>query len=247
MAIKLTTSAQAAQNNGVKALVFGVAGAGKTTLAATFGDIPTVVVSCESGLLSIADADLPVIEIKSMSDLFEAYRFLTENEAGQQFRAIVIDSISEIAEVLLAEEKKTSKDARAAYGNTSERMMELLRAFRDVPSRHVLFISKLEKVKDEMTGALMYGPSMPGQRLGQAIPYLVDEVFALRVEKDADGNTTRWLQTSPDFQWQAKDRSGKLDTFEPPNMNHIVSKITGIAGATAAAADSAATTQPESE
>lgn len=211
----------------MKALVFGVAGAGKTSLAATFGDIPTVVISCESGLLSIADADLPVIEIQSMADLFEAYAFLTTTEDGQAFKAIVIDSVSEIAEVLLAEEKKSSKDARAAYGNTSERMMELLRAFRDLQGRHVLFITKLEKVKDEMSGALMYGPSMPGQRLGQAIPYLVDEVFALRVEKDPDGNITRWMQTTPDFQWQAKDRSSKLAAFEPPNMREVIRKITG--------------------
>lgn len=227
MAIKLTSSAQAAKDNGVKALVFGVAGAGKTSLAATFGDIPTVVISCESGLLSIADADLPVIEIQSMADLFEAYAFLTTTEDGQAFKAIVIDSVSEIAEVLLAEEKKSSKDARAAYGNTSERMMELLRAFRDLQGRHVLFITKLEKVKDELSGALMYGPSMPGQRLGQAIPYLVDEVFALRVEKDPEGNITRWMQTTPDFQWQAKDRSSKLAAFEPPNMREIIRKITG--------------------
>lgn len=227
MAIKLTSSAQAAKDNGVKALVFGVAGAGKTSLAATFGDISAVVISCESGLLSIADADLPVIEVQSMADLFEAYAFLTTTEDGQAFKAIVIDSVSEIAEVLLAEEKKSSKDARAAYGNTSERMMELLRAFRDLQGRHVLFITKLEKVKDEMTGALMYGPSMPGQRLGQAIPYLVDEVFALRVEKDTDGNITRWMQTTPDFQWQAKDRSSKLAAFEPPNMREIIRKITG--------------------
>ena len=227
MAIKLTSSAQAAKDNGVKALVFGVAGAGKTSLAATFGDIPTVVISCESGLLSIADADLPVIEIQSIADLFEAYAFLTTTEDGQAFKAIVIDSASEIAEVLLAEEKKSSKDARAAYGNTSERMMELLRAFRDLQGRHVLFITKLEKVKDEMSGALMYGPSMPGQRLGQAIPYLVDEVFALRVEKDPEGNITRWMQTTPDFQWQAKDRSSKLAAFEPPNMREVIRKITG--------------------
>jgi hypothetical protein len=235
MALKLTTTAQAAKDNGVKALVFGVAGAGKTSLAATFGDIPTVVVSCEAGLLSIADSNLPVIEVTSMSDLFDAYRFLADTEEGKSFKAIVIDSVSEIAEVLLAEEKKSSKDARAAYGNTSERMMELLRAFRDMQGRHVLFISKLEKVKDELTGALMYGPSMPGQRLGQAIPYLVDEVFALRVEKDAEGNIARWLQTTPDFQWQAKDRSGKLSSFEAPNMLEVIKKITGNAGATVAA------------
>lgn len=235
MAVKLTSTREAARSNGVKALVYGVAGAGKTSMAKTF-DVPTVVISCESGLLSLADVDIPVIEIKSMADMNEAYRLLTETDEGREFRAVVIDSVSEIAEVLLSEEKATSKDARAAYGNTSEQMMAMLRSFRDLPGRHVLFISKMEKVKDEMSGAVMYGPSMPGQKLGQAIPYLVDEVFALRVEKDAEGNPQRWLQTSPDFQWQAKDRSGRLAAFEPPHMGALIQKITAVAAPAPAAA-----------
>lgn len=235
MAVRLTSTREAAQQNGVKALVYGGPGVGKTTMAKTF-DVPTVVISCESGLLSLADVDIPVIEIKSMADINEAYALLTDTEEGRAFKAVVIDSVSEIAEVLLSEEKASSKDARAAYGNTSEQMMAMLRAFRDLPGRHVLFISKMEKVKDEMSGALMYGPSMPGQKLGQAIPYLVDEVFALRVEKDADGNPQRWLQTSPDFQWQAKDRSGRLATFEPPHMGTLIQKITAVAAPAQAAA-----------
>lgn len=231
MAVKLTSTREAAQSNGVKAMVYGVAGSGKTSLARTF-DVPTVVISCESGLLSLADVDIPVIEVKSVADMNDAYR-ICESPEGQQFKAIVIDSISEIAEVCLAEEKRSSKDARAAYGQTSEQMMAMLRAFRDLPGRHVLFISKLEKVKDEMSGAVMYGPSMPGQRLGQALPYLVDEVFALRVEKDPDGNPQRWLQTSPDFQWQAKDRSGRLAQFEPPHIGNLIAKITAAPAANA--------------
>lgn len=232
--IRLTSTSEAAKNNGVKSLVYSQAGGGKTTLAKTF-DVPTVVISCEAGLLSLADVNIPVIEVASMNDMFEAYDLLANKPEGQHFKAIVIDSISEIAEVLLAEEKKTSKDARAAYGNTSERMMDLLRAFRDLRGRHVLFIAKLEKVKDEMSGAFMYGPTMPGQRLGQAIPYLVDEVFALRVEKNEEGQTVRFLQTAPDFQWQAKDRSGRLAQYEAPDMAAVIRKITGAPAAAAAA------------
>lgn len=226
--IKLTTSLQAAKDNGVKALVYGAAGAGKTSLAATFGDIPTIVISAEAGLLSIKDADLPVIEINSIADIEEAYKFLTEAEEGKQFKAVVIDSISELAETLLAAEKVANKDGRAAYGELNTKMMEMLRAFRDLQGRHVLLISKMEKVKDEMSGSMLYAPSMPGARLGQSIPYLTDLVFAIRLEKDADGNTQRWLQCQPDFSWQAKDRSGKLSQFEPPNMREIIRKVTGV-------------------
>ena len=47
--------------------------------------------------------------------------------------------------------------------------------------------AKMERTKDEITGGMLYGPSMPGAKLGQAIPYLFDEFFVLRVEKDPDG------------------------------------------------------------
>ena len=69
MAINLKTTGSLSAN-GVKLLVYGQAGAGKTTLVQTLPDV--VVLSAEGGLLSIQDADLPYIEIASMDDLREA-------------------------------------------------------------------------------------------------------------------------------------------------------------------------------
>ena len=57
------------------------------------------------------------------------------------------------------------------------------------------------------------------------VAYLFDEVFALRVEKDAEGNPSRWLQTGADLQYSAKDRSGALNLFEPADLGAIAMKI----------------------
>ena len=81
MAIKLTTTKQAAVENGVKMTVYGVAGSGKTSLAATF-DVPTVILSAEAGLLSLRGVDIPVIEIGTMADVMEAYTFLRDAPDG---------------------------------------------------------------------------------------------------------------------------------------------------------------------
>lgn len=240
MAVKLINSRDAARLSGVKLLVYGVAGAGKTRLCASAPDSP-VIISAESGLLSLRDEDIPVIEVSSIADVHEAYTFLAQSAEGKQFGTVCLDSISEIAEVVLGHEKKVNKDPRAAYGQLSEQMTDLLRAFRDLPGRNVYMSAKLERIKDESTGAVMFGPSMPGQRLAQALPYLFDEVFALRVEKDVDGNPQRWLQTQADFQYAAKDRSGALDAFETPDLAAIVKKITrpGIAAQTNPAPEAA--------
>jgi len=67
ISVKTTGSLSA---NGVKMLVYGQAGAGKTSLIRTLPD--PIILSAEGGLLSIQDADLPYIEISSMQDLEEA-------------------------------------------------------------------------------------------------------------------------------------------------------------------------------
>lgn len=206
--------------HGVKLLVYGQAGAGKTTLIKTLPN--PVVLSAEGGLLSIADADLPFIEISDMQTLREAYSWVLESE----YKSVALDSISEIAEVVLNAEKKATKDPRQAYGAMQEQMADIIRAFRDLPGRHVLMTAKLEKTQDEM-GRVLYSPSMPGNKTGQALPYFFDEVLALRVEKDGEGNTQRALMCDSDGLWLAKDRSGKLSSWEAPDLGEIINKIGG--------------------
>lgn len=225
MAIQLTSTKDAAALSGMKFLIHGPAGAGKTRLCATTGE-PTVIISAESGVLSLREFDIPVIEVKSLDQLYEAYDFVVNTEEGQAFKWVCLDSISEIAEVVLNHEKKTAKDPRQAYGALAEKMTDLIRAFRDLPGRNVYFSCKQERSKDEQSGAMLYFPSMPGNMLKQGVGYFFDFVFALRVEKDAEGNPTRWLQTSRDFNFEAKDRSGALDMFESPDLSAIAAKVT---------------------
>lgn len=225
MAIKLTSTKDAAATQGLKILVHGPAGAGKTTLCAT-ADEPTIIISAEGGLLSLRHKDVPVIEVGCYQDVLEAYTYVLSGE-GQQYAWVALDSISEIAETVLTAEKAKTKDARQAYGELADQMMVLLRSFRDLPGRNVVMSCKQEYVKDELNGTMLYVPSLPGAKLKQNIAYLFDEVFALRVERDAEGQLSRWLQTSRDIQYECKDRSGALDLFEPPNLAHIKTKITG--------------------
>ena len=223
MAISVKTTGSLAAN-GVKLLVYGQAGAGKTTLIKTLPN--PIILSAEGGLLSIKDADLPYIEISDMETLKEAYSWLASSEEAKQYQSVALDSISEIAEVVLNAEKKAAKDPRQAYGAMQEQMADIIRAFRDLPGRHVYMSAKLEKTQDEL-GRVLYSPSMPGNKTGQALPYFFDEVLALRVEKDAEGVTQRALMCDTDGLWLAKDRSGKLDMWEAPDLGAIFAKIQG--------------------
>ena len=223
MAINVKTTGSLSAN-GVKVLCYGAAGAGKTSLIKTLPN--PIVLSAEGGLLSIQDADLPYIEINDMATLQEAYKWLTESADAKGFQSVALDSISEIAEVVLNAEKKATKDPRQAYGAMQEQMADIIRAFRDISGKNVYMSAKLEKTQDEQ-GRILYGPSMPGNKTGQALPYFFDEVLALRVEKDAEGNTQRALMCDSDGLWLAKDRSGKLAAWEAPDLGAIIAKIGG--------------------
>jgi len=223
MAINLR-STKGLHANGVKLLVYGNAGSGKTSLIPTLPN--PVVFSAEGGLLSIADADVPFVEVSSYDTLMEAYKWVTSSDEAKHFESIALDSISEIAEVVLNHEKKIAKDPRQAYGAMQEQMSDIIRAFRDIPNKHVYFTAKCEKATDE-TGRILYAPSMPGNKTGQQLPYFFDEVLALRAEKDQEGVAQRALMCDSDGIWQAKDRSGKLETWEAPDLGAIIAKIGG--------------------
>lgn len=204
----------------IKMLVHGPAGSGKTRLCATTGGTP-LIISAESGLLSLRGLDLDVVEVKDMESLREVYTFLLSDE---KYDWVCLDSISEIAEVVLSAEKKKTNDPRKAYGEMQDIMMSLLRSFRDLP-KNVYFSAKQDRVKDETTGGIIYGPSAPGQKIGPAMPYMFDLVFALHSWKDSEGVMQRALQTCADANYTAKDRSGCLAMAEKPDLGYIRNKI----------------------
>ena len=242
MAIQWTTTAEASTGHGVKMLIYSESGMGKTVLCATAPR--PVVISAEAGLLSLTRRNLeklfgvgnrdityeiPVMQVTTVQQLVEAHQYFANpaNRAREHFSTICIDSLSEIGEVVLANAKAQVKDPRQAYGELIEKMLDTVKKFRDLPGYHVYMAAKMEPMKDEQTGIVRYGPSMPGSKLGPQLPYLFDEVFRLGKNKTPQGVSYRFLQTDGDLQYVAKDRSGLLEELEPANLNHVIRKIQG--------------------
>lgn len=218
------------------ALVIGPAGAGKTSLTRT---IPkgekAIVLSAESGLLCIHDmivsGQVEAFEIGSMADLRSAFEYLDTPEAKAQYTWVVLDSLTEISSRCLTAMREKYPEGSNNYklwGDYAEAMNAMIRAFRDLSPYNVLFTC-LEKVELDDRKRRTYEPMMSGNATKQILTSFFDLVFYYKVDVPIDGGgTKRMLVTQPVDGYPAKDRSGKLELLEEPNLSMIKNKIFNI-------------------
>lgn len=216
MQIKLTS--ELSMSNGIKCLIYGASGVGKTTLASTIGGV--LVISAEGGTLPLRGFNIPAIEIDNVEGLEKVYNFLAQAQDQWQYQTIIIDSLSELAEVCLIDAKKKTKDGRMTYNIMGEQLIRYLRLFRDLPGRNIVMLAKVGEGVDGMKDA-----SLPGNKLSQKSTYFFDEVFYMGIATDEKVGKYRYLQTIGDERTVAKDRSNTLDTIEPPNLSYIFNKM----------------------
>lgn len=213
-------------SRGIKVALFGDSGVGKTWQIRTLNR--PFVVSAEKGLLTLsryAEAEgILYGEIKSMADLKECRIWLQNNP--DEYETIVLDSVSEIAEICLAEAKKSNKDSRKAYGDMMDIVMEEIKAFLNIEDKDMVFIFQNGRIEDSDSGKVLYSPITPSTKFAAKMPYLFDEVLAVRARpvKDEEGNTQidRYIQCQNDGVWNCKDRSGYLYIEENADLGALL-------------------------
>lgn len=222
MALNFSTTDVQARTHGIKVLIYGRAGMGKTYLCGTAPK--PLIISAEAGLLTLRAKSIPVILVTSIQDVWDAYTWCATKAKAQGIETICLDSISEIAEKVLSNEKKKTKDPRAAYGELGTQAIDLVKGFRDLVGLNVVVTAK-ETIKSDSFGVAKAEPQAPGQQVGPALPYLFDEVFHASRAMDAQGKEYHYLRTRASITADAKDRSGALDEIEYPDLAHIFGKI----------------------
>ncbi len=227
MALNFSTTDVQARTHGIKVLVYGRAGMGKTHLC---GTAPSpLIISAEAGLLTLKAKKIPVILVTSVQDVWDAYTWCATKAKANGIQTICLDSISEIAEKVLSNEKKKTKDPRAAYGELGTQTIDLVKGFRDLVGFNVVVTAK-EATKTDSLGVVKAEPTSPGQQIGQALPYLFDEVFHAAKGLDNTGKEYHYLRTRASISSEGKDRSGALDEIEYPDLAHIFGKIAAHTG-----------------
>ena len=209
-------------NHHIFALVVGSSGSGKTTLASTLPADETLILSAESGLLSIKKYSIDASEINSFKDLGDAFKYITENKT--KYKHIVIDSLTEIGEILFHELKPKYDKSKTfgLYEDYSTRMIKFLKALRDLTQYNIWILCLDKLTAKDFTEVVSL--DLIQKSLSKKVPALFDEVFYL-TSIEHEGENKRVLitdNTSIDF---CKDRSGMLNKMELPNLGNIYNKI----------------------
>ncbi len=156
---------------------------------------------------------------------------------------IFVDSITDLTRQAMVYAKqqpeafseRTGKpDVRGAYGLLGREVIQALKHLQHAPGKTVIFVGVLEKVTDEFN-VTIWQPQMEGSKAGRELPGIVDQVISLHLfSRDAEGSyvldekaSERRLvcRAGNPYALPAKDRSGRLDLTEPPDLGALIAKI----------------------
>ena len=117
-------------------------------------------------------------------------------------------------------------DLRSVYGAHAREFLLAMHHLQSVRERNVFLINALEVATDDLRPDRASIPD-GGQRVPREIPGIVDQVITMASIDFGDGKPIRaFVCTSPNpWGYPAKDRSGKLEQIEPPDLGKLIAKI----------------------
>jgi hypothetical protein len=158
-------------------------------------------------------------------------------------RTIFVDSITDLTRQAMAwaktrpeslSERTGKPDTRGAYGLLAREVIGLLKHLQHAQAKTVIFVGILEKVTDEFNRTT-WQPQLEGGKAGRELPGIVDQVISMsffapegeswRHEPERGEERRLVCRAGNPFGLPAKDRSGRLDVSEPPDLGALISKI----------------------
>jgi hypothetical protein len=263
MALPIITADQRrAQRRGVKIVILGVSGIGKTTQLKSLDTHSTLFIDLEAGDLSVSTWDGDCLRPRTWPEFRDLVVYLAgpnpalpdqspfsqahfdhvcsvygDPASLDKYQTYFCDSITALSRLCFnwaksqpaAFSERTGKpDSRGSYGLLGQEMVTALTHLQHARGKNVVFVAILDCKTDDF-GRKVFVPQIEGSATALQLPGIVDEVVTLAEIKADDGTSYRAFvtQTINPYSYPAKDRSGRLDLLEPPDLGALIAKCAG--------------------
>ena len=152
------------------------------------------------------------------------------------FPILFVDSVSAASRLCFAHSEQQPeaftdrgrKDLRAIYGLHARNMLGWFTQWQYMRERTAVFVAVLERNIDDLNIAT-WQPQIEGAKTGRELPAIIDEIITMQWVDFGDRKPVRaFVCTNPNpWGYPAKDRSGRLEQLEPPNLGALIEKLTG--------------------
>jgi AAA domain len=205
---------------GVKSIIYGPPGSAKTPLINTCPR--PLLLACEPGLLSMRGSNVPTFAAFTATLVDEFMKWFFNSNERKNFDTIAIDSVSHMSELYLVDALKNNKHGLKAYGEMATKTLEQLNGLYFSQNIHTYLIAKEAAIDDN--GVRIRKPYFPGQQLMVEVPHKFDLIMRLAQHNVPGVGQTRAFRCIGSLEEMARDRTGRLNEFEPPNFSDIVKK-----------------------
>jgi hypothetical protein len=152
-----------------------------------------------------------------------------------QYQIFFIDSLTAAGRLFFRHSEQTpeaytdrgKRDLRGVYGIYARNVIAWLNQLQQARGRTVVFVAILERTTDD-SNAPVWRIQLEGSKAARELPGIVDQVVTMNWINFADGKAApRCFVCTGGNPWgyPAKDRSGKLDQLEPPDLGKLLVKI----------------------
>jgi hypothetical protein len=154
----------------------------------------------------------------------------------EKYTIVFLDSLTEISRLALRyaeqqpeaySERTGKKDVRGMYGVLGREMIPFLKQFQYARGKSIVYVGILERVVDELKVAWQL--QCEGNKTARELPGIVDQIVTYQFLDFGDGKPPKrgFVCTSPNsWNYPGKDRSGRLDQIEPPDLGKLLAKLT---------------------
>lgn len=211
-----------ANSYGFKSIVYGAAGTGKTPLINTAPR--PLLLACEPGLLSMRGSNVPTYHATDVSKIEEFFKWFLNSKEADQFDTLAVDSVSFMCDMYLeAGEKAGMKHGQQLYGYMAKKVMKHLLNLYFYKNKHMYLICK-EEILD-VNGSSYKRPYFPGKVLPASAPGQYDAILYLTKAfiPGVQGEQLAF-KCIGGYDIMARNRTGTLSEYEPPNFSDIVAK-----------------------